>query len=127
VADAKKRILVVEDERPLVKALQLKLTTAGFEVQVAYDGQEAIGILANETFDLILLDLIMPRMDGFGVLEWLTKEGKHPNVIVLTNLGQAEDIAKVRALGVSDYIVKVNLSLGELVERIAAELTRPAA
>jgi DNA-binding response OmpR family regulator len=120
--DTSKHVLVVEDEKPLAKALVLKLTTAGFTVKVAYDGQEAVGLLASEPFDLVLLDLIMPRMDGFGVLEWMNREGKHPKVIVLTNLGQEEDIAKIKSMGVSDYFVKANISLTDLVGRIKVEL-----
>ncbi|HXK36299.1 MAG TPA: response regulator [Candidatus Paceibacterota bacterium] len=120
--DISKHILVVEDEKPLAKALVLKLTTVGFTVKVAYDGQEAVGLLASEPFDLVLLDLIMPRMDGFGVLEWMNKQGKHPKVIVLTNLGQEEDIAKIKSMGVDDYFVKANISLTDLVERIKVDL-----
>lgn len=109
---------MVEDEKALAKALSLKLTTAGFPVTVAYDGQEAVGLLASQEFGLVILDLIMPRMDGFGVLEWMKKEGKQTKVIVLTNLGQGEDIGKIKDMGVTDYFVKANISLGELVEHI---------
>jgi len=119
---AAKHILVVEDEKSLAKALMLKLTTVGFSVKVAYDGQEAVGLLASESFDLVLLDLIMPRMDGFAVLEWMRREDKHPKVMVLTNLGQEEDIAKIKSMGVNDYFVKANISLSDLVERIKVDL-----
>ena len=115
---ASPHILVVEDEKALAKALVLKLTTAGFPVTVAYDGQEAVGLMASQQFDLVILDLIMPRMDGFGVLAWMKKEGKQTKVIVLTNLGQGEDIAKIKDMGVTDYFVKANISLSELVEHI---------
>ena len=118
MGEAPVRILVVEDEKPLAKALSLKLTTAGFAVSVAYDGQEAVGLLASEQFGLMILDLIMPRMDGFGVLAWLQQQGKQIKVIVLTNLGQGEDINKIKDMGVTDYFVKANISLGELVDHI---------
>ena len=63
-----KKILIVEDEKPVAKALQLKLGRAGFESEVAFDGVDALEVLAKKNFDLIILDLVMPRMDGFEFL-----------------------------------------------------------
>ena len=67
----KTKILIGEDERPIARAIQLKLTSVGYQVQVAYDGLEVMRILKADLFDLVLLDLIMPKLNGFGVLEEL--------------------------------------------------------
>jgi DNA-binding response OmpR family regulator len=117
-----KSILIVEDERPLALALKLKLEKAGFAVQVATDGKHATEILEKEDFDLMLLDLIMPRLDGFGVLQWLQDKKKRVKVIVTSNLGQEEDIARVKKLGAVDYYVKADTSLATIVEKVTALL-----
>jgi len=111
------RILVVEDERPLAHALELKLKGAGFEVEVATDGSAGVQKIKDSKFDLVFLDLIMPKMDGFKALEEIQKEGHGVKVIVLSNLGQTEDIAKAKRLGASDYFVKADTPLATIVER----------
>ncbi|MSU75091.1 MAG: response regulator [Candidatus Magasanikbacteria bacterium] len=113
-----KKILIVEDERPVARALELKLHHSGFDVKVAYDGEEALKIATDEDFDLILLDLILPKMNGFEILETLKKKGKKANVIVTSNLGQEEDEKKARDLGAKGYFVKSNTSLSELVQHV---------
>ena len=85
-----KKILIAEDERPLSKALELKLRNVGYEVVTVSDGQEAIDLLAKGGFDVLLLDLIMPRADGFAVLEAINAKKVKIKTIVLSNLGQAE-------------------------------------
>jgi len=115
-------ILVVEDERPLARALELKLKGAGLEVTVATDGKHALEILEKGDFDIMLLDLIMPRVDGFGVLQWLQEHKKKIKVIVTSNLGQAEDIAKVKKMGAVDYYVKADTPLATIVEKVTSML-----
>ena len=112
------RILVVEDEKPMAKALTLKLNHAGFEAKEAHNGEEALNILENEEFDLALLDLIMPRMDGFGVLEKIKEKGLKVKVIVTSNLGQKEDFERAKDMGAIDYFVKSDTSLSEIVDYI---------
>lgn len=118
------KILVVEDETFLVKIYAVKLRKEGFEVSIANDGVEAVKLAAAEKPDLILLDLILPKMNGFEALEKIraNPDNKHTPVIVLSNLGQEEDIKRAEALGANDYLVKANFSIQDIVSRIRAKL-----
>ncbi len=122
-----KKILVVEDDKFLSSAYRIKLTKAGFEVQLAFDGSEALLRLETFTPDLILLDLIMPDKDGFATLTQLKRNPQWKNipVIVASNLGQKEDIEKSMKLGAADYIVKSDTSLDNVLSKINA-LLEPA-
>lgn len=113
-----KRILVVEDERPLARALQLKLEKEGMSVTVASDGEEGLSYLEKEEYDLVLLDLIMPKMDGFSVLNALREKGIKARVVVLSNLGQQEDIDKAKELGAEDFFVKSDMPIADVVKYI---------
>lgn len=115
----KKKILLVEDEKPIAQTLELKLVKSGFEVTCAYDGIECMASLEQEPFDLVLLDLVMPEKDGFTVLEELKNKQKRPLIIVLTNLGQEEDEQRCKALGAEDYFVKADTPLVTIVERVS--------
>ncbi|OGJ65913.1 hypothetical protein A3G69_01265 [Candidatus Peribacteria bacterium RIFCSPLOWO2_12_FULL_53_10] len=108
-----KRILIVEDERPLSHALELKFTHEGFACTVANSGVEGLKEANTGKYAVILLDLIMPEMDGFTFLEQLKK--KTP-VIVLSNLGQTEDQERAKTLGAKDYLVKSNTPITEIVK-----------
>ncbi len=120
VASNGKKILIVEDEKPLSHALEMKLRNQGFETTVVTNGHDALEILSKTKYDVVLLDLIMPVLDGFGVLgEMQNKKIKIP-VIVISNLGQAEDRAKTKALGAVDYFVKSNTPIAEIIERVKA-------
>lgn len=114
-----KKILIIEDERPLAHALELKLGHAGYEIEVAYTGAEGLEKARKGKFALILLDLILPEMDGFTVL---TQLGKKAKVIVLSNLGQEEDKKKAADLGAVEYCVKANTPLSEIVKTIQSVL-----
>jgi len=114
------KVLVVEDDNFLRSAYQAKLSKAGFEVQMAMDGEDALTILNNFIPDIILLDLVMPRKDGFATLEEIKKREalqKVP-VIVTSNLGQQDSIDKVKAMGATDFITKTDLSINDLVDKI---------
>ncbi|MEI8103727.1 MAG: response regulator [Candidatus Moraniibacteriota bacterium] len=113
-----KKILIIEDEQSLAHALELKLTHSGFEVRTALDGISGLELSDKETFDLILLDLIMPKMNGYEVLAQLKEKQNKTPVIVLTNLGQDEDKTRVESLGVIGFFVKSNTPLAEIVEYI---------
>jgi DNA-binding response OmpR family regulator len=117
-----KKILIAEDEKTISRALVLKLHKAGFTAKPVYNGFEALQAMDQETYDLVLLDLIMPKIDGFGVLEELKKRGDTTAVIVSSNLGQETDVAKAKALGATDYFIKSNTQIEDVIKRINAIL-----
>jgi len=113
-----KRILIIEDEKPLSHALKLKLVHEGYDVSIAEDGEEGLKMAQDENFDLVLIDIIMPKMDGFTVISKLQESGKTSNIIVLSNLGQKEDIEKAKEMGVTQYMVKSNTPISRIVDAI---------
>ena len=115
-----KSILIVEDEAALQKTLGDTLSREGFEVLAALDGEAGLRLAQKKTPGLILLDLVLPKINGFEVLGKLKEDSKTQDipVIVLTNLEEMEDIQKVIDLGASSYLVKANYKLEEVVERI---------
>ena len=120
------KVLVVEDETFLVKIYAVKLKKEGYEVSIANDGEEAVKMATELKPDLILLDLILPKMNGFEALERMraTETLKGTPVIVLSNLGQEEDIKRAEALGADDYLVKANFSIQDIVAKIRATLEK---
>lgn len=117
-AAQKKKILIVEDEQAILTTLDLKLRSCGFDTTSATNGEQALGILSSSDYDLILLDLVMPIMDGFEVLRRLQAMERVPPVFVITNLGQEEDSLRCKELGAQDYFVKADVPIIEIVERI---------
>lgn len=117
-----KRILVVEDERPLARALELKLTHEGFETKIIHDGKTAIDAIKSEHFDLVLLDLMMPGVDGFVVLKEVQDAKVKVPIIVISNLSMEVDRKKVTDLGASELLVKSNTPLAEVINHINALL-----
>lgn len=113
-----KKILIIEDEKTLAKALELKLTHSGFDVKTVFNGEDGIEQIEKISFDLILLDLIMPRMDGFTVLKTLKTNGVVTPVIVLSNLSQEDDIKRSRQFGAVDFFIKSNTPITTIVERV---------
>jgi DNA-binding response OmpR family regulator len=115
------KVLIVEDEKSLTKALSAKLGREGFEVMVAHDGQEGLALASEERPDVILLDIIMPKMDGLSMIKELRKMdsyGKRVKVIFLTNLTDDEKIFEATESGVYDYLIKSDWKLADLVEKI---------
>ena len=119
-----KKILIAEDEKPMARALELKLNSAGFQAKAVYNGQEALDILKKEPFDLLLTDLIMPVMDGFKLLEELKKTGSKIPVIISTNLSQEEDKKRVMDLGAADYFVKADIPINDVVKKVKQVLAK---
>lgn len=113
-----KRILIVEDEKPIARALELKLLHEHFEIKCVFDGEACLEILKHEVFDLILLDLIMPKLDGFNVLKELKANKITTYVIVLSNLSQEDDEKRVKALGAKEFFIKSNTPIANIIERI---------
>ena len=113
-----KKILIAEDDHPIAKALQLKLQHSGFEVEVVNDGEEAMAAVTSKPFDMILLDLMMPKKDGFVFLTELKQKKNKTPVIILSNLSQEGDIKKTKDLGAVGYFVKSNTPLVDIVANI---------
>lgn len=113
-----KKILIIEDEKTLARALSYKLTYSGFAVKTVFNGEEGIAVLKQESFSLILLDLIMPKMDGFAVLSTLRTMGIRTPVMVLSNLSQENDIKRTREFGVKDFFIKSNTPIAAIAEGV---------
>jgi len=120
----KKCILLVEDDPFLSDIYSTKLENAGFDLDVAYDGEDVFKKINERCPELILLDIVLPKMDGFEVLKKLKSDSKFQKipVILLTNLGQKEDINKGLELGAEDYLIKANFIPSEIVDKIKSFL-----
>jgi CheY-like chemotaxis protein len=127
MAPSEKRVLVVEDDRFLRRACEASLRQRGFTVVAAADGEAGLQIARAETFDLILLDLLMPKLSGVEVLRALKGDAATRSipVLVLSNSSRQQDIDEIMRLGAVGYLVKANLSLQELGDRVAALLRGP--
>ena len=115
------RILLVEDDRFLRRACEVSLRQRGFVVTTAADGEEALRKVRAEVPDLILLDLLMPKMTGTEVLKALRAEEatREIRVLILSNSSREQDVEEIKALGVSGYFVKADLSLQALGDMVA--------
>ena len=120
----KKLVLLVEDDPFLSNILMLKLQKEGLNVVHAVDGDDALTKLNEGDYEMVLLDLILPKKNGFEVLETMRQDTRFENtpVIIVSNLGQDSDMEKARSLGVIDYIVKERLSIDDLVNKVKSEL-----
>lgn len=117
-----KKILIIEDEKPLAHALELKMTHEGYETTVASTGREGLEKASSGDYDLILLDLILPEVDGFAILEGLKSKKLKPIVVVLSNLGQDEDRKRAEEFGVKNYLVKSNVPLADIVKVVKSSI-----
>ncbi|MDX1607852.1 MAG: response regulator [Candidatus Spechtbacterales bacterium] len=115
-----KKILFAEDEETLQKAMKQRLTEEGYEVLVAHDGETAIEMAKKEKPDLVLLDLILPKKDGFEVLEEMKADEKLNDipVVVLTNLETNRDIQRVLDAGATTYLVKANYEIDDVLDKL---------
>lgn len=119
-SERKQKILMIEEDRFLRKIYRNKLTQAGFEFQEATNGEEGLNKVISEDPDLVLLDIILPRRSGFDVLIEIKKKMKYRDipVIILSNLAQESDIKRGFALGAKDYLIKPDVSLSQVVQRV---------
>ena len=115
------RILAVDDEKPIAELLRISLTRAGYECTCAYDGISAANLIEKETFDLILLDIMLPGIDGFELMEYIRSTGTP--VIFLTAKNAVADRVKGLRMGAEDYIVKP-FDILELLARVEGVLRR---
>lgn len=112
------KILIAEDERAYSRALVLKLQNAGFKAESVENGEEALQAIKKGNFDLLLCDLVMPKMNGFQVLEEIKKQGLKIPVIGLSNLSQADDEKKIRDAGAVDFLSKSNTPIIDVITKV---------
>ena len=121
-----KRLLLIEDEPGLVLTLRDRLSREGYAIETSADGESGLERAAGEVFDLVLLDVMLPRLNGFDVLRELRKRGVETPVIMLTAKGQVVDKVVGLKLGADDYVTKP-FEMVELLARIEAKLRRAPA
>lgn len=116
----KKKILLVEDDTFILEMYATKLLNFGYDVLTATDGEEALKIIKDKHPDFILLDLVLPSMDGFDVLKTIKKDAKTKSipVVLLTNLGERKDVETGLKLGANDYLIKAHFTPSEVIEKI---------
>lgn len=119
-----KKILFIEDESALQKTFSDLLSAEGYEIVSALDGQTGLRLARTQNPALILLDLVLPKKDGFEVLKLLKKDNRTQEIpiVILTNLEEAEDVERALRLGATTYLVKANYSLEEVVEKVEKAL-----
>lgn len=119
----KKKVLVVEDERALSKVIDLKLKSNGIDTLIAGNGLDALDLFDKKNPDLVLLDLMIPGVDGFTVLNEIRKEKKsNTPVFILSNLSQSEDRKRVEESGAQKYFVKSDTPISKIVDEIKKQL-----
>lgn len=119
---AGRKIMVIEDDRFLSTVIKARLEKLGVEVTQAFDGGEAIKYLLGSKPDLVILDLIMPKVTGFDVLDKISKtpDLKGIPIVVLSHLAQDSDIAKAKQMGAETYFIKVKVSIDEVIDKVAS-------
>lgn len=122
--DTKKKILLVEDDEALANVYKARLDIEGFETRWVGNGEDALAVAIEFKPDLILLDVMMPKISGFDVLDILrnTPETANIHVIMLTALSQPKDKERAENLGVDDYLVKSQVVIGDVIERVRYHL-----
>ena len=124
ISNGAKKILIAEDEEIMINLLQRKLTKEGYEVSIAKDGEEGLKLMKEIKPDLILLDIIMPKMGGFGVMEGMQKDktlAKIP-VIVISNSGQPVELDKAQKLGAKDWLIKTEFDPQEVLNKVVKQI-----
>ena len=119
-----KKILIIEDEEVLLELLQKELTQENYQIDVARDGQEGLNKAKENKPDLILLDIIMPKMGGFEVIEKMNQdeELKSIPIIIISNSGQRVELDRVKELGVKDWLIKTDFDPKEVVAKVKKQL-----
>ncbi len=121
-----KKILIIEDEEVLLGFLENKLIKEGYEVSTAKDGEEGLKKIKEVGPDLILLDIVMPKMNGFEVLEKIkvNPDFKKIPVIIISNSGQSVELDYIRKLGVKDWLIKTEFSPKEVLKKVIKQIGR---
>ncbi len=114
----KNKILVIEDEKTLMHLISSKLEKDGYQVIRAFDGEEGFKKIKSDKPDLVLLDIIMPKMNGYEVLEKIKAEGLQVPVIIISNSGQPVEIEKTKEMGAVDYLIKTQFEPAEVLQKV---------
>ncbi len=124
MADGQTKVLLVEDDKMIIDMYTLKFTQEGYDVVQAENGKDGLELAKKERPDIILLDIILPQMDGFTVLKELKADAnvKDIPVVLLTNLGQDGDVKKGLELGANDYLIKANYTPSQVVDKVKSVL-----
>jgi CheY-like chemotaxis protein len=119
-----KKILLVEDEEIMINLLQKKLKQEGYEVSVAKDGEEGLKLMKEFSPDLVLLDIIMPKMGGFEVMEEMNKDSKLQKipVVVISNSGQPVELDRAQRLGARDWLIKTEFDPQEVIDKVVKQI-----
>ncbi|MBU1255960.1 response regulator [Patescibacteria group bacterium] len=118
--EKKASILIIEDDKFLRELLFRKLEKSGFNISIVIDGEEALRKIKEEEYEIILLDLVLPGIDGFEILKEIKKNPKTSKtpVIILSNLGQQEEVERGLRLGAVDYLIKAHFTPDEIIQKI---------
>jgi len=119
-----KKILIIEDEEIMINLLQKKLSQEGYNVSVARNGEEGLRLIKETMPDLVLLDIIMPKMGGLEVMEAMQKDEKLKDipVIIVSNSGQPVEIDKAKELGVKDWLIKTEFDPQEVINKVKKQI-----
>ncbi len=124
VASIRKKILLIEDEEIMIDLLQRKLEKEGYEVKLARDGEEGLEKIRQEMPDLVLLDIVMPKVGGLEVMEEISKdqELKKKPVIIISNSGQPVELERVKELGARDWLIKTEFDPQEVLDKVKQQI-----
>lgn len=119
-----KKILLIEDEEILIKLLEKKLLVEGYDVALAYNGEEGLKMMREARPDLILLDIVMPKKGGFDVMEEMQKdkELKKIPIIIISNSGQPFELDRAKKLGAKDWLVKTEFDPQEVIKKVKKQI-----
>jgi len=118
----KKKILIVEDDTPLLYSLRDKFESEGFTVLTAVDGTEGLEVVKREKPDLVLIDILLPKLDGISMAKEINKLNLGTAMIFLTNLSDAEHISEAVTTGTVDYLVKSDWNINDVVGKVRQKL-----
>jgi len=123
----KAKVLLVEDDPMVVRMYERKLKKDGFKVALAYNGEKGLAALQQDRPDIVLLDIMMPKVSGLDMLKAVKADPQYKDlpIVMLTNLGdRAEDVDRCKAMGAEDYWVKANMTLEQIIEGIKKILSK---
>jgi len=120
MASAQKRILIVEDDLQISKVYEIQLQREGFSTVLARNGEEAVELFSAQKPDLIILDLMIPKRDGFSVLKEIRENSKNSTlpILIISNLGQNDDKKRAMDLGATEYLIKIDHPIQEIIDKV---------